>query len=325
MMLNRRFLGVLAGLTLVVTAFGQGAFSFKINEVVVSNTDGLVDEYGNRAGWIEIANTSWGTNNIRSCYLTTQREALNKELSVPERVRMMSLIPKGDDRTNLTAQKRIVFFADGRTNLGTLHTNFELKPGEENFIALFDGNGKTLLDSITVPPLAENQSYARVYDAESDAYVWVVLNADEVTPGSPNVGQGKVQDKVAEFKEKFRAQVGNDLNTSMGVTALYDALKAKTNGATRLAILDSFDRVLSLSLLDKAAAVREEQKKQKTASQGGYAITGEGDPAVDALVLQRYEAKKARNFAEADRIRDELKAQGIEVTDLPGGASWKRV
>ena len=46
---------------------------------------------------------------------------------------------------------------------------------------------------------------------------------------------------------------------------------------------------------------------------------------MDALVLQRYEAKKARNFAEADRIRDELKAQGIEVTDLPGGASWKRV
>ena len=58
------------------------------------------------------------------------------------------------------------------------------------------------------------------------------------------------------------------LTLSLGVTALYDALKAKTNGATRLAILDSFDQVLSLSLLDKAAAVREEQKKQKTASQG---------------------------------------------------------
>ena len=41
--------------------------------------------------------------------------------------------------------------------------------------------------------------------------------------------------------------------------------------------------------------------------------------------MARYEAKKAKNFAEADRIRDELKAQGIEVTDLPGGASWKRV
>ena len=130
---------------------------------------------------------------------------------------------------------------------------------------------------------------------------------------------------VSQYREKFCAQVGNDLNTALGVTALYDALKAKTNGATRLAILDSFDQVLSLSLLDKAAAVREEQKKQKTASQGDYTITGEGDPAVDAQVMARYEAKKAKNFAEADRIRDELKAQGIEVTDLPGGASWMRV
>ena len=48
-------------------------------------------------------------------------------------------------------------------------------------------------------------------------------------------------------------------------------------------------------------------------------------PAIDALVLQRYEAKKAKNFAEADRIRDELKAAGIEITDVKGGASWKRV
>ena len=186
----------------VATAFGQGAFSFKINEVVVSNTNGLVDEYGERSGWIEVANTSWGTNNIRSCYLTTDRRALDKGLSVPERVKMMSLIPKGDPRTNLPAQQRIVFFADGQTNLGTLHTNFTLKEGEENFIALFDGNGKTLLDSVTVPPLAENQSYARLYDAETEEYVWRALNADEVTPGAPNVGQGKAEDKIAEWKEK---------------------------------------------------------------------------------------------------------------------------
>ena len=41
--------------------------------------------------------------------------------------------------------------------------------------------------------------------------------------------------------------------------------------------------------------------------------------------MQRYEAKKAKNFAEADRIRDELKTQGIEIIDTKGGASWKRV
>ncbi len=58
---------------------------------------------------------------------------------------------------------------------------------------------------------------------------------------------------------------------------------------------------------------------------GGYTVTGEGDPDIDALVLARYEAKKAKNFAEADRIRDELKAQGIEIIDTKGGASWKRV
>ena len=138
---------------------------------------------------------------------------------------------------------------------------------------------------------------------------------------------GEVEQEVfAQYKEKFCQQVGNDLNTSMGVTALYDVLKAKTTDATKLAILDSFDEVLSLSLLEKADKVRQEQAKAQTAkAAGGYTITGEGDEAIDAQVMARYEAKKAKNFAEADRIRDELKAQGIEVTDVPGGATWKRV
>ena len=130
---------------------------------------------------------------------------------------------------------------------------------------------------------------------------------------------------VQEYREKFLQQVGNDLHTSMAVTLLYDALKAKTDDATKLAILGDFDQVLSLSLLEKAAQVRKEQAAQKTTSAGDYTITGEGDPAVDAMVLERYQAKKAKDFAKADQIRDELKAQGIEITDVPGGASWKRV
>ena len=79
-------------------------------------------------------------------------------------------------------------------------------------------------------------------------------------------------------------------------------------------------------LLEKAAAFRDTKPAQVIAQHNGvYIVTGEGDPAIDALVLQRYEAKKAKNFAEADRIRDELKAQGIEIIDTKGGASWKRV
>ena len=137
---------------------------------------------------------------------------------------------------------------------------------------------------------------------------------------------GVDEETVKAYKEKFRQQVGNDLNTSMGVTLLYDALKAQTNDATKRAILESFDRVLSLSLLEKADALRAEQAKAQTATaDGGFTITGEGDAEIDALVLRRAQAKKAKDFAEADRIRDELKQQGIEITDTKEGASWRRV
>ena len=134
------------------------------------------------------------------------------------------------------------------------------------------------------------------------------------------------QEAVASYKEKFLQQVGNDLNTSMGVTMLYDALKAQANDVTKRAILESFDSVLGLSLLEKADALRAEQAKAQTATaDGGFTITGEGDAEIDALVLRRAQAKKAKDFAEADRIRDELKQQGVEVTDTKEGASWRRV
>ena len=137
--------------------------------------------------------------------------------------------------------------------------------------------------------------------------------------------EGEVEQEAFEqYKAKFVQQMGNDLNTSMGVTAIFDVLKAKTNDATKLALIGDFDKVLSLSLLEKAAAKRAEQAAQQTAkAESGYTVTGEGDPAIDALVMARYEAKKAKNFAEADRIRDELKAQGIEIIDMKDGASWK--
>ena len=133
------------------------------------------------------------------------------------------------------------------------------------------------------------------------------------------------RDAVEEARARFDKAVGNDLNTSMGITALYDALKVRTNDATRLAILADLDRVLSLSIPEKAAARRAELAKVKAAqAQAGYTVTGEGDPEIDALVRARGEAKQAKNFAEADRIRDELKARGVEITDVPGGAVWKR-
>ena len=143
------------------------------------------------------------------------------------------------------------------------------------------------------------------------------LNPNDQTPVDPAAWE--------TLKKKFADALGNDLNTSLAITSLYDVLKAKTNDATKLALLDDFDQVLSLNLLKKAEAKREEAAKAKTSSAGGFTIQGEGDPAVDALVLRRAEAKKAKDFAEADRIREELKVQGIEIVDVPGGAQWKRI
>ena len=139
--------------------------------------------------------------------------------------------------------------------------------------------------------------------------------------------EGEVEQAVfEEYKNKFLTVMGNDLNTSMGVTAIFDVLKAKTNDATKLALIGDYDKVLSLNLLEKAEAKRKELAAQTSAkTECGYTVTGEGDEAIDKLVMERYEAKKAKNFAEADRIRDELKAMGIEIVDAKDGAVWKRV
>ncbi len=139
-------------------------------------------------------------------------------------------------------------------------------------------------------------------------------------------GEGEAVDEaaLAALQAKFRKALDNDLNTSLAITAIYDALKAKTGAATKLAAIGDFDRVLSLDLLAKADAVRKAQATQvKTV--GEVLIDGEGDPAIDALVKRRIDAKKAKDFALADQLRDELKAQGIAVTDLPNGAKWRRI
>ncbi len=139
-------------------------------------------------------------------------------------------------------------------------------------------------------------------------------------------GEGEAVDEaaLAAQQAKFRKALDNDLNTSLAITAIYDALKAKTGAATKLAAIGDFDRVLSLDLLAKADAVRKAQATQVKAV-GEFLIDGEGDPTIDALVKRRIDAKKAKDFALADQLRDELKAQGIAVTDLPNGAKWRRI
>ena len=117
---------------------------------------------------------------------------------------------------------------------------------------------------------------------------------------------------VAEYKEKFVEAVGNDVNTSMGITLLYDVLKAELNGATKRAIIDSYDYVLSLDL----------QKEEVQEEESG--VDAELEAFVLAKIEERKAAKKAKDFALADAIRNELLEHGIIIKDTREGVKWEK-
>jgi cysteinyl-tRNA synthetase len=126
------------------------------------------------------------------------------------------------------------------------------------------------------------------------------------------------ENAVKELTEKFKAALDNDINTSLGVTVLYDILKAKTNDKTKLFLLNDFDRVLSLSLLDEAKKLKESKKEEASAP----AADDDFSKYVEEQLALRAEAKKNKNWAEADRIRDELTQKGVKILDTPDGAKW---
>ncbi|MEE0182160.1 MAG: cysteine--tRNA ligase [Anaerovoracaceae bacterium] len=118
---------------------------------------------------------------------------------------------------------------------------------------------------------------------------------------------------IEALREKFNKAMCNDLNTSLAITALYDVLKYKTNDKTKLLLLDEFDQVLSLDLLKAAAEVKKKAEEEAAKKLEGV------DPEILALVEERTAAKKAKNFARADEIRDMLKERGITLKDTPQG------
>ncbi len=122
------------------------------------------------------------------------------------------------------------------------------------------------------------------------------------------------QDKFAEFRTKFEDALANDINTSSAITVVYDMLKADMNDATKFALAGSFDEVLSLNLTVADAKTEETS-----------AVDPELEKYVLAKIEERKEAKKQKDFAKADAIRDELAAQGIILKDTREGVEWTKV
>ena len=122
---------------------------------------------------------------------------------------------------------------------------------------------------------------------------------------------------VEKLTASFKGALDNDINTSLAVTAVYDVLKEKTNDKTKIYLLNDFDRVLSLDLVEGA-------KKLAQKDESDVSEKDELTLYVEEQIALRAAAKKAKNFAEADRIRNELLEKGIKLLDTREGTTWSK-
>lgn len=166
------------GVLLMLMAFfslgakAQKTTSMKLNEVLVVNEDNFVDDYGKRHPWLELYNSSAGTVDLGGCYLTNEKGNPKKYM-----------IPKGDVLTKIPPHQHTLFWADDQATRGTFHVNFTFNPDQDNYLALYDSDGKTLIDEVTIPAGQKADiSYGLDQDGNGQ---WMVLG--KVTPSTNNV------------------------------------------------------------------------------------------------------------------------------------------
>ena len=120
----------------------------------------------------------------------------------------------------------------------------------------------------------------------------------------------KQDDKYEEYQSQFKEALGNDLNTSLMITVLYDVLKDdEMNDTTKKLLISDFDQVLSLDLF------KEEEQT----------VDASLEKMIVERIEERKEAKKNKDFQRADQIRDELLGQGIKLIDTREGTTYEFV
>ena len=210
-----------------------------------------------------------------------------------------------------------------------LHSEFLLVDGQKMSKSL--GNFHTLRDILSrgYPPEAVRYLLASVphrkqlnftFDGLKSAETSVDrlrnfklrLEKEKFPPGTNE----KIAVRTAEAETQFSDSLDDDLNTAEALAAVFEYLRdanvamdagdfCEANAAAARAFLDRFDRIFDVL--------------KPSTQQGSLS-----DEEVEARIAARAQAKKARNFAEADRVRDELLAQGIILEDTKDGVRWKR-
>ena len=115
-----------------------------------------------------------------------------------------------------------------------------------------------------------------------------------------------------KYREQFKEALDNDLNTSLAITALYDVLKADINAKTKLALIDEFDKVLSLSLIETAKSMDSASEAEEIPEE------------VMNLVNERTQARKNKDFALADELRNKIADMGFLLEETRQGTTIKK-
>jgi len=251
--------GAIIAMALVLTAgrsAAQSSLDLRINEVLVLNDSNYVDDYGRRSGWIEIFNTAYNTVDIGGMYLTNDPAKPTKYW-----------IPKGDPLTKIAPRNYILFFADSAPTRGIQHLNFTLL--ETDYLALYEVNGKTMIDALKLGPQKPDVSYGRLTDGGVE---WGFL--EKTTPGANNY-----TGVIVTAGEKFGAM--DPFGVGMAVIAMSVVF------AALLLLYVVFKNTKKIYSIDLKTLFKRKEKITETLKDTEEEITGEVNAAI-ALALHLY-------------------------------------
>ena len=120
------------------------------------------------------------------------------------------------------------------------------------------------------------------------------------------------KEAFAEYRNRFIDALANDINTSSAITVVYDVLRADCNDKTKLELIRDFDYVLSLNL-------------DRVHNEDAVVVDAQLEAYILAKIEERKEAKKEKDFAKADAIREELLSRGVAIKDTREGVVWELV